>query len=125
VNDRPAGVTRNSARGADRFDMSVRLGKGFTFGPKRGTPAGPGRAVGFAQGPGGPGGRGNPGGGFGPDTFGGAAQRFSAELWISASNVFNYVNYQTFVGNQRSPLYGKPTSALQPRRFETGINFRF
>jgi len=125
VNDRPAGITRNSARGADRFDMSVRLSKSFTFGPKRGTPAGPGRAVGFAQGPGGPGGRGPGGGGFGPDTFGGAAQRFTAELFINASNVFNYVNYLTFVGNQRSPLFGQATSAAAPRRFETGINFRF
>jgi hypothetical protein len=137
VSDRPEGVTRNSARGADRFDMSVRLSKSFTFGPRRGTPAGPGGGgvardqgpggQGGQGGPGGPGGRGNPGGGggLGPDTFGGAAQRFTAELWISASNVFNYVNYLTFVGNQRSPLYGQPTSAAQPRRFETGINFRF
>jgi hypothetical protein len=125
VNDRPDGVTRNSARGASRFDMSVRLSRSLTFGPKRGTPAGPGRTVGLAQGPGGPGGRGGAGGGRGPDAFGGATQRFTAELWISASNVFNHVNYLTFVGNQRSPLYGQPTSASQPRRFETGLNFRF
>ena len=125
VNDRPDGVTRNSARGASRFDMSVRLSRSLTFGPKRGTPAGPGRTVGLAQGPGGPGGRGGAGGGRGPDAFGGATQRFTAELWISASNVFNNVNYLTFVGNQRSPLYGQPTSASQPRRFETGLNFRF
>jgi len=126
VNDRPAGVTRNSARGAQRFDMSVRLSRTLAFGPSRGTPAGPGRAVGLAQGPGGRGGGDNPGGGRGPDAFGGAAaQRFTADLWISASNVFNYVNYLTFVGNQRSPLYGQATSASQPRRFETGVNFRF
>jgi hypothetical protein len=130
VNDRPAGYTRNSARGAARFDMSVRLSRNVAFGPKRGTPAGPGRDIGFAQGPGGRGGQGGPGGGFpgggrGPDAFGGAAQRFSAELWVSASNIFNRVNYLTFAGNQLSQLFGQPTSASQPRRLEMGINFRF
>jgi hypothetical protein len=79
--------------------------------------------VGFAQGPGGPGGR--PGGGRGSDAFGAGAQRFTAELWASASNIFNTVNYLTFVGNQRSPLFGQPTSASQPRRLEMGLNFRF
>jgi hypothetical protein len=127
VNDRPDGVTRNSARGAARFDMSMRLSRAVSFGPRRGGSTGPGRAIGFAQGPGGGPGPGGPGGfrGRGPDALGGNTQRFSAEVYVTASNIFNRVNYVTFAGNQTSPLFGKATSAAQPRRVELGLNFRF
>ncbi|MBI3046748.1 MAG: TonB-dependent receptor [Acidobacteria bacterium] len=42
-NDRPAGVGRNTARGAARFDLNVRFTRGFGFGGRReGGPRGPG-----------------------------------------------------------------------------------
>jgi hypothetical protein len=147
VNDRPAGVGRNSARGSARFDLSARLSRQFAFGPQRGQtgngrggnpqgggngrggniPAGgfPGGAnpqFGQGGGPGGPGGQGGPGGG---NFNGGGNQRFSAEVWISANNVLNRVNYLNYVGNLRSPFFGQATSAAQARRVEVGMNFRF
>jgi len=74
----------------------------------------------FGQGgaPGGPGGggRGNP---FNDNG------RFGAEVWISANNLLNRVNYLNYVGNQLSPYYLQPTSAAQARRIEVGMNFRF
>jgi opacity protein-like surface antigen len=132
VNDRPAGVGRNAARGASRFDMTIRLSRQFGFGPARTTPGGPGGRQGGGGGRGGggaaqqvqgPGGPGGPGGGAG-NPFG-ANQRFSAELWISANNVLNRVNYLNFVGNIQSPFFGTATSAAPPRRIEVGVNFRF
>lgn len=134
VNDRPAGVGRNAARGAVRFDMSMRLSRSIGFGgarptgaggPGGGGPRGGGGGRGGlqqAQGPVGPGG---PGGGGGGGFFGGENQRFSAEVFISANNILNRVNYLNFVGNQLSPFFGQATSASQPRRLEVGLNFRF
>jgi hypothetical protein len=139
VNDRPAGVSRNAARGAARFDMSLRLSRQISFGPARTTPGGPGGRQGaggggrpaaapssgpaLQQGPGGRGGgQGGPGGG---NPFDGGNGRFSAEVWIAANNVLNRVNYVNFVGNIQSPFFGSATSAAAPRRIEIGLNFRF
>ncbi len=157
VNDRPTGVSRNSARGAPRFDMSLRLTRNFGFGGVRPTPAGPGGGgaprggggAGRPAGGGGGGGRGGAsvgpgvnlggvvaqqllqqggpggGGGRGGGGFGNANQRFTVEVFLSANNVLNRVNYLNFVGSQASPLFGRATSAAQPRRLELGMNFRF
>jgi hypothetical protein len=155
VNDRPAGVTRNSARGAGRFDMSVRLTRNIGFGGTRPTPGAPGggqtpggtRGSGGERpgggptapapqllqqggpagpgGPGGPGGRVGGGGGGGPFGGGGANPRFTVEAYVSANNVLNRVNYVNFVGNQLSPFFGTATSSAQARRVEVGLNFRF
>jgi hypothetical protein len=139
VNDRPAGVGRNAGRGAARFDMSFRLSRNISFGSQSATGGG-GRQGGggggqtggapgggrqaLQQGPGGGGGGRGPGGPGGDGGFGGTG-RFTAELWVSANNVLNRVNYLNFVGNQLSPFFGRATSAAQPRRIEMGLNFRF
>ena len=137
VNDRPAGVGRNSARGSVRYDLSLRLSRNFSFGPQR-TPAGgqgggpgggqrgggPGAAPQLGQGPGGPGGGGPPNGGGG-NPFASGTGRFSAEVWISANNVLNHVNYLNYSGNMQSQFFTQPTSAAQARRIEVGMNFRF
>ena len=149
VNDRPGAVGRNSARGSARFDVSMRLSRNFSFGPQRGqggtrggngqtgggqtagrgaggpadgVPGGAAPQLGQGGGPGGPGG-GGPGGGGNP--FANSNQRFSAEVWISANNVFNRVNYLNYVGNLRSTFFGEATSAAPARRIEVGMNFRF
>jgi hypothetical protein len=133
VNDRPEGVGRNSARGSVRFDMSLRLSRNFSFGPPRGGGQGGnaggrsgntgGAASQRGQG-GGPGGPGGPGGGGG-NPFANGNGRFSTEVWISANNLFNRVNYVNYVGNLQSPFFGRATSAAQARRIEVGMNFRF
>ena len=145
VNDRPSGVGRNAGRGAARFDMSLRLSRNFSFGPSRATTGGagggrqgggggrqgggaPAGAALLQQGPGGGlggGGQGAAPGGGGGNPFGGGTGRFTAEVFVSANNVLNRVNFLNFVGNVQSPLFGLPTSASQPRRIELGMNFRF
>jgi hypothetical protein len=151
VNDRPGNVGRNSARGSARFDVSMRVSRNFTFGPQR-SPTGGGRGAGGQNGggranggpaegapaggnfpagaapqfgQGGPGGPGGPGGGGGGNPFANNSGRFSAEVWISANNVFNRVNYLNYVGTLRSPFFGTATSSAPARRVEIGMNFRF
>jgi hypothetical protein len=131
-NDRPAGIGRNSARGAARYDMNVRFSRGFGFGGPRdgqGGPGGGGPVVvvatpeGGGQGP-------IPGGGGGPIAVGGGPgggsdQRFTVEFYVQGFNVLNRTNFLNFSGNLLSPFFGHPTSSAQARRVEVGMQFRF
>ena len=49
-----------------------------------------------------------PGGGDGPQMviMEGGAARYRLDFYVQISNLFNYVNYNTFVGNQLSPFFG-------------------
>jgi len=70
VNDRPAGIGRNSERGSARFDMSMRLSKSVGFGGVRQNGQGGGRQGGGQGGGRGQGGRGpGQGGGQGGAQF--------------------------------------------------------
>jgi len=155
VNDRPAGLGRNTARAQAIWTMNVNVNKQFAIGGVRHTqpggngggngrggigPGGPAGApvsnqVNFAQGQGQGGGfrggQGNPqGGGRNGGNNRGEAQgnnnsRYTMELFIRADNVLNHVNYGGFSGNMLSPFFGRPTSAQQPRRLTVGTAFRF
>jgi hypothetical protein len=151
-NDRPAGVGRNTERGAATWTMNLRVSRAFGLG-------GPRAGDGGFPGPGGPGGRpGGPGGGFGPGGPPGGAgasqgqgqavlaqqgrggggrggggrpqdaafdSRYTMELFVTADNVLNRVNYGGFSGNLLSPYFGKPTMAQRPRQVQVGMQFRF
>ncbi|HEX8354232.1 MAG TPA: carboxypeptidase regulatory-like domain-containing protein [Pyrinomonadaceae bacterium] len=112
-NDRPAGVGRNSARGAGRWDVSTRVSYGFGFGGKRtsGAPTGP---VMIRIGEGG-----------GASLPGGNEQRFNVDLYAQFFNVLNHANLTNFSGVQTSPFFGRATAALPGRRVETGLRFSF
>ncbi len=135
TNDRPAGVGRNSERGAARVDLNVRFTRGFGFGGAReGGPRGPGGGgpVVIAGGPGGGPGGGGPGGGpggGGGGFFGGPGgnddSRFRVEFYVQGFNVLNRTNFLNFSGNLQSPFFANPTSAAQARRVEVGMQFRF
>ena len=134
-NDRPAGVERNSARGAAQWSANVRLNKSIGLGGPRaggpGFPGGPGGmpmpppsgGVAAQRGPGGPGG----GGGDGPQlmVMEGGAQKYRLDLYVNMQNAFNHVNYNAFIGNQQSSFFGTATSAGPPRRIELGASFGF
>jgi hypothetical protein len=138
INDRPAGVGRNSARGDSQFTMDLRLGWSKGFGkPKTGDgqPGGPGggpvviRQVG--PGGGGGGGRGGPGGGGGgfmgggPGGPGGNTGRVNLEIFVQANNVLNSVNYMNYTGILTSADFGLPRSAQPGRRIEVGTRVGF
>ena len=48
-------------------------------------------------------------------------------LIIDVFNVFNWVNYdsQSYIGDPRSPLFGKPTTAGDPRQIQLGIRVSY
>ena len=131
-NDRPAGVGRNTARGAARWNMSLRLSRSFGFGGARDGQRGPGGGLGpGAGGPivvertGGGGGRGPGPGGGGFVQRGDGAARYSVEFYAQGFNLLNRTNYLNFSGSLLSPFFGQPTSAATARRLEVGMWFRF
>jgi hypothetical protein len=122
VNDRPAGVGRNSARGAGQWDISSRLSWGFSFGKKPDN-----------QGMGGPQVRIIRGGADSGEMLGAMGsmppgpddKRFRAQFFIQATNLFNHANLIGFSGVRTSPLFGHAVAALPGRRIETGMRFSF
>ncbi len=117
INDRPAGVGRNSARGEARWEIGSRLSWGLDFGPDA-QPAAAGPQMRVVR----------VGGGDGaapPSISTGAAKKYRFELYAQAFNLLNHANLGTFTGVQTSPFFGQATSAQSPRRFEVGTRFNF
>lgn len=129
-NDRPAGVGRNSARGATQWTTNMRLNKSIGLGGMR---SGPPNMPLPPPPPSGGGamnqrvGAGGPGGGDGPQmvVMEGQNARYRLDLFLNIQNAFNNVNYNAFIGNQLSPFFGTPTSAAPPRRIELGFSIGF
>jgi hypothetical protein len=117
-NDRPAGISRNSARGSATVDVGGRVAYGWGFGPAR-TGGGAGGAQ-IVVVSGGAGGAMAPAFGGGPSD-----RRFRLELYASAQNLLNRTNFTSYSGVLISPLFGQPTSAGTARRMQTGVRFSF
>jgi hypothetical protein len=138
VNDRPAGVGRNSARGAAQWTTNIRFNKSIPLGGVRSGPpnlpvpppppqasrltgqqAG-GNAMAQRVGGGGP-------GGDGPQMVVMEANnaRYRLDIYANVMNAFSNVNYNAFIGNQLSPFVGTATSAAAPRRIELGFSLGF
>jgi len=129
-NDRPAGVGRNSARGADQWNVTLRLNRSFNLGGLLGVNNGP---IMIGGGPP-PAAQRMPGGGGGGEGGGpvmqqvimdGNASRYRLDLYAQVFNLFNTTNLNTFVGNQLSPYFGQATSAAAARRIELGASLSF
>lgn len=56
-------------------------------------------------------------------TFGG--KRVTADVRADVFNLFNTINYDQYVGQLLSPLYGRPVTAFPPRRVQLGLVLRF
>lgn len=114
-NDRPAGVSRDSARGAARWEMGARLGWGLGFGGERKSSAAAGPVMIRMSGD----------AGAGPQLPGPNNQRFRLDFYAQAFNLLNHTNPTAFSGVQTSPFFGRATAALPGRRVETGLRFSF
>jgi hypothetical protein len=137
INDRPAGVGRNSARGDGQLNVDLRLSWQKSIGqPRSGDqgPGGPGGGPVIVRGPGGPGGGGGgrgPGGGGGGGGFGGGlgpggnAGRVNFEIFAQVSNLTNTVNYRSYSGVIGTRFFGQALSAAEPRRIELGMRVGF
>src|SRR5215468_3034440 len=120
-NDRPAGVTRNSARGMGQWDMSSRLSWGFSFGKAADNQGVGGARVHIIR-----------GGSDSGEMLGAMGsmprmdgKRYRTEFFVQATNLLNHVNLIGFTGVQTSPVFGQAIAALPGRRIETGMRFSF
>ena len=115
-NDRPAGVTRNSARGSAQIDVGLRVSWSVGFGGATPPPAGP--QVRIVRGD-----NADPLGSVGG--LDGLNKRYSIELYAQAYNALNHTNALNFSGVIASPFFGRATSASAPRRIELGARMGF
>jgi hypothetical protein len=118
-NDRPAGVGRNAARAAGRWDLGARLSYTFGFGQRA-----------AADGAGGPQMIMIRAGGGGETSMGGFSggaddKRWRVELYVAGTNILNHTNFTSYSGVMTSPFFGDPTSAGPARKIELGARFGF
>ncbi|HXG87313.1 MAG TPA: carboxypeptidase regulatory-like domain-containing protein [Vicinamibacterales bacterium] len=132
-NDRPAGVERNSLRGASQWNVNLRVNRAISMGGllgggpgMMGMPPPPPPQGGGVSAQRGPGGAGD--GGGGPERIvmmEGANTRFRLDIYAQVFNLFNTTNFNGFIGNLQSPYFGRATSAAPPRRMEIGASLSF
>ncbi|HEX4951426.1 MAG TPA: carboxypeptidase regulatory-like domain-containing protein [Blastocatellia bacterium] len=154
INDRPAGISRNSnlsaslysqlspalqtylttyypngvtARGPGSFNFNLNMSKSFSFGKRESSSTASATA---SSTPGGPMPGGSPRGGFGGGGFGGGMSgsesgRFNVQLSAQITNVFNRVNFGQYSGVLSSPYFGKSNGASGARQLEVGVRFSF
>jgi Carboxypeptidase regulatory-like domain len=113
LNDRPAGVGRNSARADGQIDVTARLSWTFGFGQRTQPEGGPQVQVVRIAGDNIPAG--------GPVMGVSGNERVRFELYASFQNFLNRTNLVGFSGVMTSPFFGEATSALPGRRIELGI----
>jgi hypothetical protein len=128
-NDRPAGIGRNSARGASQWNVNLRLNRSFSLGGLLGdgpvmigAPPPPPQSANMQRGPGGGAGE---GGGPVQMMMMDGASRYRLDLYVQVFNLFNTTNLNAFIGNQMSPYFGMATSAAPPRRIKIGASISF
>ena len=116
INDRPLGVSRNSARGAPRWEIGSRFSWAKDFGPEQQPTGGPQiRMVRISGGE-----------AAAPPSIGmGGTKKYHLEFYAQAFNLLNHTNLGVFNGVQTSPYFGHATSAQGPRRLEIGTRFNF
>ena len=114
-NDRPAGVGRNSLRGAGAFNLSGFFVYNIPIGQKKLGPMPPGIFV-----------MGSPGGNFNVQTMqADALPRFRIGVIVNAQNITNHSNYVGYSGTRSSPFFGLPTAVQGMRKIDVGLNFNF
>ena len=142
VNDRPAGVGRNTGLGPGLFDTNFNLSRTIAFGPKEAIELGPqdanesgsGKKVRLRSGLGSSAkhpNRAPKGGTFGhkdkhaETSSEGQPRRHTATIFMNFQNVLNHSNLGNYSGVMTSPFFGRANSARNPRQIETGIRFNF
>ncbi|HEY8549575.1 MAG TPA: carboxypeptidase regulatory-like domain-containing protein [Vicinamibacterales bacterium] len=95
LNDRPAGIGRNSARGEWHAVSDLRLGW-MPGDQHQGRPRGDSQSV-----------------------------RRGGEIYAQVSNLFNTTNFTSYSGVMTSPYFGRPTAAMAGRRMELGLRVFF
>lgn len=119
-NDRPAGVSRNSARGKMTYDIGGRLSYSIGFGRRAGEGGGGGMPQRIVMV-----GRGGGGMMMGGAGAGNQDKRYRFDLFVAAQNLLNTVNPRGYSGVMTSPRFGEPSGAAAARRIDLGVRFGF
>jgi hypothetical protein len=113
-NDRPAGVGRNTERGATQWSLNPLIGYVFSFGGNISNLP-PGIAV--------------IGGGAGGaptvQTVNQPASRYRLQLFLQAQNITNHANYSGYSGTMTSPFFREATSVQGMRKIDIGMSLTF
>jgi hypothetical protein len=112
VNDRPSGISRNTASGSAFLDLDLRASWSRAIGNGRKEATQSLIRLSDAGVPDLP-----PGLGSNP--------RLLLQIYSQATNLFNHGNLSNFIGVETSPFFGRPTSALPARRVELGVKLSF
>ena len=116
-NDRPVGVSRNSAWTPGQWDVGGRLNYAVGFGAKSQVGTGGPQGVMIVMG-----GGGGPLGGF---SGGAENKRYQLNFYVAGSNLSNHNNYVGYSGVQTSQFFGQATNVMNPRKLELGVRFGF
>ena len=111
-NDRPAGVGRNTERGAWQWTINPSLAYSWGFG-RRPNVLPPGVTV-------------ITGGGV--PSIQNVAQdptRYRLQVYVSVQNLTNRANYVGYSGTQTSQFFGQPTAVNGTRKVDMGMNLNF
>lgn len=113
-NDRPDGVGRNTERTAMQWALNANINYSIGFG--RGGGGGPPMVGIFIAAPGGA-----------PTVMTGTAPptRYRLGFFVQMMNLTNHANYAGYSGTLTSPFFGRPTTVLNPRKIDFGVNFGF
>jgi hypothetical protein len=120
INDRPAGVDRNSLTSHGAWDAAARLTYAFGFGEKPPSSGPGGGQMIMIRAGGGAGDLLGAMGGGGADN-----KRVRIELFASAANLFNNVNPIGYSGVMTSPFFAQPTAAGPARKIDIGMKIGF
>jgi hypothetical protein len=122
-NDRPAGISRNTATTKGMWDVGGRVSYAFGFGTRQaggGMGGGPTVVIQRVGAVGGAGDMLNAIGGGGAED-----KRVRFELYVSTQNLLNHVNPIGYSGVMTSPFFGEPTAAMPARRIDVGMRVGF
>jgi hypothetical protein len=109
-NDRPAGVGRNSGRGAAQWSINTQFSYVLGFGRQAGGP--PGVAV--------------IGGGAAPTILSvEQTPKYRVQVFLAVQNLTNHANYGGYSGTMTSPFFGTATTVSAMRKVDFGLNLGF
>jgi hypothetical protein len=111
-NDRPAGVDRNSLRGAPQGALGAQFSYTIPIRKRVGTLP-PGIQIS------------NNNGNLSVNQFAGDQARYRITFRFDVQNLTNHYNYTGYSGVLTSPFFGQPTAVNNPRRIDIGVIFNF
>jgi hypothetical protein len=113
INDRPAGVARNSAWTPGMWNVNGFFN--YTINIGKSTASNPGGITGITM----------RNGEVTVMTGGAAPPRYRLGIQVSVQNLTNHANYTGFSGVMTSPFFRQPTTVMSTRKIDIGLNFSF